>query len=1123
MRACHWRARAVLVNGVMKTKPLESPPACSSSSASSSSPVSVAKRPLKSSSASLTRPTFFLSINDSKLKQSNIKDFFHKSVLSSSFTKMESTKTSTDADPIPPCGSAYIRDFVIKIDEDPTDSPMEPDIDLRTGSLNDTPVETYHDPAMHPASELCIGSPNDTTTVTANDSPMDPVHDSLLGSVSKSPVESANDSPTAPLEPGAARCSSIEPLRNSALQDSPFDVNCLLGAGRVSPVNETSNSSDDSSDGGGVVAPKGPTTSKFPTYAQVAAKTTTAPVSPSEKYSNYSSGPKFSKAAAAFPPHQTNRNDDGSTRPKIPNSPSASTSSAPTSSAPLPSAPPRSALSPSAPSPSKRHRSIDLSPPIEQVVSSDSDMKFSAPPVRDCSDDENDAAIPPKSFGVALDSLRRSPRDAAPLPELRPQRGRHDVLFRPHIRSCEPPRPFPNQYADAWDPNHVRMPCSPKNMCPTDGGSRVMPRWKLIQDSLDPTGQHHAISANDDGGPGGGPFILSSSFDLEEAILRYNPHYANKWDFRTLHSYFHEALGVEEAKYFFSDLLPRMTRLCLSLPDLVTSPPPLLRKLRAEGSRRLTLSRLQVSALLANAFFCTFPRRNAQNRTSEFASFPEINFNRLFANAGNPANKHEKLKALLHYFDRVTQRQPLGTISFTRQKITASPLWRKSTKTLPRLRVSAEGTIEDADGLTQVDFANKYLGGGTLGSGCVQEEIRFLMCPELILSQLVAEELDPTECLIMIGAERYSNYSGYASTFQWRGKFIDRTRSDSWGRKCVEVVAMDALRFPVSIKQYSWKNVLRELNKAYCAFCRLEPGHIVGDGEESNCANSPGHKTGLHAVATGNWGCGAFGGDPYLKTLIQLMAAAETGRDMAYFTFGDIQLARDIYDMHSHLTETGVTVGDLCRFLHIVDKRATASRNSDKRTPTGKKLFAFFMEWLSGNDDDDEDEEEVVQVVEDVLIEDDEIVEMNDDIVEDADVVEVEGDDVVEVEDAEVERRSRRRESEEPDAARRREGARSENGEGSPMAATSASSKLLIESPDLFTDDDDDDDDIPDFELRRVGNEKEAENRDFSDFSCGRDSQDLVTQRTEVNPDSEIAEGADGLERDIPETPNAVE
>ena len=55
------------------------------------------------------------------------------------------------------------------------------------------------------------------------------------------------------------------------------------------------------------------------------------------------------------------------------------------------------------------------------------------------------------------------------------------------------------------------------------------------------------------------------------------------------------------------------------------------------------------------------------------------------------------------------------------------------------------------------------------------------------------------------------------------------------------------------------------------------------------------------AVATGNWGCGAFGGDPQLKTLIQLMAAAEAGRDVAYFTFGDTKLRDDIYEMHNML------------------------------------------------------------------------------------------------------------------------------------------------------------------------------------------------------------------------------
>ncbi|MCP4120006.1 MAG: hypothetical protein GY737_32345 [Desulfobacteraceae bacterium] len=52
----------------------------------------------------------------------------------------------------------------------------------------------------------------------------------------------------------------------------------------------------------------------------------------------------------------------------------------------------------------------------------------------------------------------------------------------------------------------------------------------------------------------------------------------------------------------------------------------------------------------------------------------------------------------------------------------------------------------------QMDFANKYLGGGVLGHGLVQEEIRFLICPELIVSCLLTEELDPNEALFITGA-----------------------------------------------------------------------------------------------------------------------------------------------------------------------------------------------------------------------------------------------------------------------------------------------------------------------------------------------------------------------------------
>lgn len=53
--------------------------------------------------------------------------------------------------------------------------------------------------------------------------------------------------------------------------------------------------------------------------------------------------------------------------------------------------------------------------------------------------------------------------------------------------------------------------------------------------------------------------------------------------------------------------------------------------------------------------------------------------------------------------------------------------------------------------LSQVDFANKFVGGGVTSSGLVQEEIRFLINPELIVSRLFTEVLDDNDCLIITG------------------------------------------------------------------------------------------------------------------------------------------------------------------------------------------------------------------------------------------------------------------------------------------------------------------------------------------------------------------------------------
>lgn len=59
--------------------------------------------------------------------------------------------------------------------------------------------------------------------------------------------------------------------------------------------------------------------------------------------------------------------------------------------------------------------------------------------------------------------------------------------------------------------------------------------------------------------------------------------------------------------------------------------------------------------------------------------------------------------------------------------------------------------------------------------GAVQEEIRFMVCPELIISRLFTQQLEANEAMLIKGVERYSNYIGYSKTFEWYSDHKDLT------------------------------------------------------------------------------------------------------------------------------------------------------------------------------------------------------------------------------------------------------------------------------------------------------------------------------------------------------------
>ena len=105
-----------------------------------------------------------------------------------------------------------------------------------------------------------------------------------------------------------------------------------------------------------------------------------------------------------------------------------------------------------------------------------------------------------------------------------------------------------------------------------------------------------------------------------------------------------------------------------------------------------------------------------------------------------------------------------------------------------------------------------------------------------------------------------------------------------------EVVCIDAIPFRSGDKQYEPVAMLRELEKVRIG--------LSGVGSKN--------------FATGNWGCGVFGGDPKLKALIQWAAASVAHKEVHYYPFGDPRIAR-LNEVVEKLKT--LTVGELIQLL----------------------------------------------------------------------------------------------------------------------------------------------------------------------------------------------------------------
>ncbi|KAJ3428066.1 poly adp-ribose glycohydrolase [Anaeramoeba flamelloides] len=384
--------------------------------------------------------------------------------------------------------------------------------------------------------------------------------------------------------------------------------------------------------------------------------------------------------------------------------------------------------------------------------------------------------------------------------------------------------------------------------------------------------------------------------------------------------YFKEQLNEEEKNLFFQQTLPFMQQCALLMPKLF--PTHTIKRLVCGKAQSITFTRQQICCLLCHMFFCTLQVMKPEmkywctfepwitcNGYKPVISYFHSLFNYFYRcskldfleinqdldekdKQGNKQEKEkeeekdnekekekenekekeeeekEKEEEKENEKEEKEDKKKNEKVKFQRNVIKPEeqPSWLTSELELIPIHLIETGIIGKNNEQIQVEFANKDIGFGISGT---QEEIVFGMNIELCISMLICDTMKSNEAILIQNSWVTGVYKGYGLNVE----FIKQPKIDP-NNKNRMICAIDALEleyfedYRIISQQLQKKNILHELNKAYCGFA---PNNLIN-----------------HEVATGHWGCGAFGGDKEIKAIIQYMAASQCqASKINYYCFSD--------------------------------------------------------------------------------------------------------------------------------------------------------------------------------------------------------------------------------------------
>ncbi|KAJ2971352.1 hypothetical protein NUW58_g9441 [Xylaria curta] len=367
---------------------------------------------------------------------------------------------------------------------------------------------------------------------------------------------------------------------------------------------------------------------------------------------------------------------------------------------------------------------------------------------------------------------------------------------------------------------------------------------------------------------------------------------------------------------FFNPLWPLIVQLALELPQHF--PHGSLQVLGSEGSSStLKLSRRQAACLVVHQFLCTL-RPSAWRR--DFFDFS------IWYSSGQ---RHEQacriyLACLFTYLESFLSisEESLDDRFITYTLLTArSDYAALGSSPVPISPIDI--TVVDSYQTCPVQLglpsgaavvsANRYIG---FGQSATQEEVHVGSSPEACPAVLVTPPLEKNQVLVVKGAEAVLNIVGERRNIKAAAHEVEV--SLDWRQRTMlfmDALELDAEGNEVGLPDLVPENLTREVNKAAIAF-----------------------SSGVYDVIISPlWGCGAFGGDPFVKVVLLWCAASVTQTPLK------IICDRGSHDIASSLNSlAAAAVGRLGTAQQLIGLLRSIPRRTARLA-----TLDYMMEWLA--------------------------------------------------------------------------------------------------------------------------------------------------------------------------------